>query len=203
MFSSRRASRILQLVALFAAARSVPEAHAEPMRATSAGLPPPYVAQRGARTQAAPGPASWVPLAGLLIHPYASDDSFGAGFQVGVRHGFASLLFRENFARSTQHAEDGELERLKSRVSFELSLEAQARIRQFRPYAGAGALIRRDTWQWTRIEEQRFVSRSERELLARPFVVAGLIGSVLEANVMLMLQEEPELRVGLGFVVGR
>jgi hypothetical protein len=138
-----------------------------------------------------------------LIHPYANDESFGAGFQVGVRHGFASLMFRENFSRSTQHAEDGELLRLKSRVSFELSLEAQARIRQFRPYAGAGGLLRRDIWEWTRIEEQRFLARTEREILPRPFIVAGLIGSVVEANVLLVLQDDPEIRFGLGFVVGR
>jgi hypothetical protein len=190
-----------------AAWAEAPEATAQPVRATPAGHAL-HAGKRPPRLSAERVPAEapergLIPVAGLLIHPYASDESFGAGFQVGVRHGFASLMFRENFSRSTQHAEDGQLLRLKSRVSFELSLEAQARIRQFRPYAGVGGLLRRDIWEWTRLDEQRFVSDTERELVPRPFVVAGLIGSVVEANVLLVLQDEPELRFGLGFVVGR
>ncbi len=207
MVASRRAPRFLPLLIACAAWARVPDATAQPVRATPAGHAP-YSPQRPSRLPAEripsePPERGLIPVAGLLIHPYASDESFGAGFQVGVRHAFASLMFRENFSRSTQHVEDGELLRLKSRVSFELSLEAQARIRQFRPYAGAGGLLRRDIWEWTRLDEQRFVSRTERELVPRPFLVAGLIGSVVEANVLLVLQDEPELRFGLGFVVGR
>jgi hypothetical protein len=182
-------------------------------RPANAQPAPPAPARARANTPALGGSARparqerdekrFVPIAGLLIHPYATDDTFGAGLQVGVRRGFASLLFRENFSRSTQRTEDGSLLRLKSRVSFEVSLEAQATLLRWTPYAGLGALVRRDLWEWTHLENQRFVSRGEREITARPLLVAGLVGSVLEANAMLVLQEEPELRFGLGFVVGR
>lgn len=202
MVSRRHVLRFLELLIACAVCGDPADAAAQPVRATPAGHAV-YAGQRPRRVRVESDTRDVIPVAGLLIHPYASDESFGAGFQVGARHGFASLMFRENFSRSTQHAEDGQLLRLKSRVSFELSLEAQARIRQFRPYAGVGGLLRRDIREWTRIEEERFLARSERELLARPFVVAGLVGSVVEANVVLVVQDEPELRFGLGFVVGR
>jgi hypothetical protein len=145
----------------------------------------------------------FIPVAGLLIHAYSSDQAFGAGLQVGARYDFAALMFRESFLRSTQRAVDGALFRLKSRNSFELSVEAQTRLLDFKVYAGPGALVRRDRREWTRIEAERFVSRGESEIEARPFVVLGLIGSVVEANALLVLQSEPEFRASLGFVVGR
>jgi hypothetical protein len=39
--------------------------------------------------------------------------------------------------------------------------------------------------------------------LARPLGVFGIVGSVVDANLMLVIQDDPELRVGLGFVIGR
>lgn len=145
----------------------------------------------------------FVPVAGLLIYPFATDEGLGAGVQAGVRHDFLLLMFRENFLRSVQREEQGALLRLKQRTSFELALEAQVEVLKFVFYGGPGVLIRRDTWEWTRVSGERFVSREESELLVRPTVSFGFIGSVVEANALLVVRDSPELRLGLGFVVGR
>ncbi len=143
------------------------------------------------------------PVAGLLVYPYSTDEAFGAGFQAGLRRDFLALMFRESFLRSTQYADDGALLRLKSRTSFDVSLEAQASFSRFKGYLGVGGSLRRDTWERTVLEGNRFVATRESEVVARPIAVLGLIGSAVEANVLVTLQEHPELRLGLGFVIGR
>jgi hypothetical protein len=168
----------------------------------------------GALEASAPGDEpTFVPLSGLLVYPYATDEVIGAGLQVGFRHRFLALVFRESFLHRGMREEDGALVRLRSRISFELSLEPQVQFGHLRAYAGAGLVVRQSRWETTRVRPLAspgleptgfaFTSTRHSELEVHPGLTLGVIGRLVEATALIVPRRQPEVRFGLGLVMGR
>lgn len=141
---------------------------------------------------------------GLNVFPYATDHTFGAGFVAGWTRDFYAVVWRENFLMSlNRRVSDTALERIPRRFSFELTAESVLRLDSVLLYGGVGGAFRHDTLTRIELQNNRFLESTRSEWRVRPVLSLGFVGKLLEASVSVFLDEEPDLRVGLGITSGR